>query len=122
MLVSKAIEIVKTEKACIDRQGTPDCPNRDCLNCDLCLPAEEIIEAYKMAIEALKQSERSGEWAETEVFDIKDTNGNHVIEELQSARCTACGLYHTTPYNYSYYHYKFCPNCGARMKRGKRGK
>ena len=51
------------------------------------------------------------EWVEREVFD----NSEAQIEQWQSAKCTACGLYHTTPFLYYFYEYKFCPNCGARM-------
>lgn len=39
------------------------------------------------------------------------------VEEWQEAQCSVCGLWHTTPYLYYYEHYKYCPNCGARMER-----
>ena len=51
-----------------------------------------------------------GRWLEKEV------NSDKVIEEWQSARCSKCNLYHTTPYSYYFDDYKFCPNCGARME------
>ena len=51
-----------------------------------------------------------GEWTEKEVIQDK------VIEEWQSARCSNCGRYHTTPYMYYFDDYDFCPNCGAMMK------
>ena len=51
-----------------------------------------------------------GEWLEKEVNDdIK-------ITEWQSARCSNCGLYHTTPYMYYFDEYNYCPNCGADMR------
>ena len=50
-----------------------------------------------------------GEWAEREV--LEDT----VINEWQSARCSECGKYHTTPYMYYFDNFNFCPNCGAKM-------
>ena len=37
------------------------------------------------------------------------------IEEWQSAKCSKCGKYHTTPYLYFFTDYAYCPNCGARM-------
>ena len=37
------------------------------------------------------------------------------IEEWQSAKCSKCGKYHTTPYLYYFTDYAYCPNCGARM-------
>lgn len=39
-----------------------------------------------------------------------------VIEEWQSAKCSYCGLYHTTPYMYYFYEFKYCPNCGKEME------
>ena len=38
-----------------------------------------------------------------------------VITEWQSARCTYCNKYHTTPYLYYFDNFAYCPNCGARM-------
>lgn len=49
-----------------------------------------------------------GEWIEKEVFMMKGA-------EMQSARCSVCKLYHTTPYMYYFKNYKYCPNCGAKM-------
>ena len=49
-----------------------------------------------------------GRWTE------KETSEN-TIDEWQSAKCTNCGKYHTTPYLYYFNDYKFCPNCGAKM-------
>lgn len=38
-----------------------------------------------------------------------------LIEEWQSARCSNCGKYHTTPYLYYFKKYDYCPSCGAYM-------
>ena len=51
-----------------------------------------------------------GKWVEKEV--LEDT----IINEWQSARCSECGKYHTTPYMYYFDNFKFCPNCGADMR------
>lgn len=51
---------------------------------------------------------KNGKWEEIKVFPASEI-------ELQSARCSACKRYHTTPYLYNYTHYNFCPHCGARM-------
>ena len=48
---------------------------------------------------------RHGEWKEREAD----------AEHWQSAKCSVCGRYHTTPYMYSFKNYNYCPNCGARM-------
>lgn len=56
---------------------------------------------------------QTGEWLEKEVYSEK------VIDEWQSAKCSKCERYHTTPYMYSFKEYEFCPHCGARMKEDK---
>lgn len=53
---------------------------------------------------------RNGKWIERKV---SSTNADI---EFQSARCSVCNRYHTTPYLYSFYLDNFCPNCGARME------
>ena len=53
---------------------------------------------------------KTGKWEEREVLSKK------VIEEWQSARCSVCGRYHTTPYMYYFDNFSFCPNCGADMR------
>jgi len=35
---------------------------------------------------------------------------------FQSAKCSACGCYHTTPYAFNHFtKYNYCPSCGAKM-------
>ena len=51
-----------------------------------------------------------GEWEECMV------NDEPILEEWQSASCSSCGLYHTTPYMYNFKRYNYCPNCGADMR------
>ena len=55
---------------------------------------------------------KKGEWLEKDVFT--STKGR--IKEWQSAKCSVCGKYHTTPYLYYFGNYNFCPNCGAEMR------
>ena len=63
-------------------------------------------------LDRLEQSERkTGKWEEREV------SSEQVIDEWQSARCSVCGLYHTTPYMYYFNGFNFCPSCGARMEK-----
>lgn len=73
---------------------------------------------HKMAIEVLKEVPAvdavpvvHGRWTEQHVDYASDC----AIDEVQTAKCSVCGLYHTTPYMYSFTDYKFCPNCGAKM-------
>jgi len=53
-----------------------------------------------------------GKWEQKEVFSLDDTT----IEQMQSARCSSCGKYHTTPFSYYFSKYNYCPNCGAKME------
>ena len=53
-----------------------------------------------------------GKWEQKEIFGVEETT----IEQMQSACCSVCGKYHTTPYSYYFSKYNYCPNCGARMK------
>lgn len=52
-------------------------------------------------------------WLEKEV--VSPIDGIPPIEEWQSARCSACGKYHTTPYMYYFDEYAYCPSCGEPM-------
>ena len=54
MTREEAIEIIKTERECVERNTQNEC-DRDCINCDLLRADEEIFSAYDMAIEALKE-------------------------------------------------------------------
>lgn len=54
----KAIEILCNEMMCVRRQDTPMCkrmliPTEGCKGCDLVKDDKEVIEAYRIAIEAL---------------------------------------------------------------------
>lgn len=55
-----------------------------------------------------------GTWEEKETFCVADDDP--IISQWQSARCSECGKYHTTPYMYHFNDYNYCPNCGAKMK------
>ena len=54
-----------------------------------------------------------GKWEEKETFCV--TDDDPIISQWQSARCSECGKYHTTPYMYYFDNYNFCPHCGAKM-------
>ena len=58
MTMQRAVDILKTERECVERAGTAT-PNkacdRACADCDLVLDDKEILEAYNMAIKALEQ-------------------------------------------------------------------
>lgn len=56
------------------------------------------------------EERKKGKWEERKVSSEK------VIDEWQSARCSVCGRYYTTPYMYYFDDYSYCPNCGADMR------
>ena len=55
-----------------------------------------------------------GKWEQKEIINLDDTT----IEQMQSACCSVCGKYHTTPYSYYFSEYNYCPSCGARLGNG----
>lgn len=73
--------------------------------------ADRQAEIFEQIID-VQPTVLQGKWEEQTVEDIKVAG----VEELQSARCSACGLYHTTPYLYYFKRYNYCPHCGARME------
>ena len=54
MTLSEAIMIIKTEKACVERQGC----DRECKNCDLVMDSADIIEAFDMATKYLAEANK----------------------------------------------------------------
>ena len=53
MTAQRAISVIQNEAACVSRQTCPGCDRR-CGQCDLVLDDREILEAYSMAVNALK--------------------------------------------------------------------
>lgn len=51
------LEVMEREKTCVLRQGTADC-DRDCKNCDLVLPTDEVVKAYDYVTEHIRACER----------------------------------------------------------------
>ena len=63
------------------------------------------------------QEVKHGRWIERTVHEAQRLHP----DEWQSAKCSNCGKYHTTPYLYYFDVYNFCPNCGAKMDRKEDG-
>lgn len=71
----------------------------------------ELIDAsatIKSQTVQLHYGVKHGRWEEKTVSYYR-------IEQWQSARCSVCGRYHTTPYLYYFTDYNHCPSCGAQM-------
>lgn len=58
------------------------------------------------------QQNATGSWVEKQVIDNEEVE----IGQWQSARCSKCDKYHTTPYLHYFDDYNYCPNCGAKME------
>jgi len=69
----------------------------------------DVIRNAPSVVPTTEQSSEIGEWIEIEVCDNN-------VDEWQSAKCSVCGKYHTTPYLYYFDNFNYCPNCGAKMK------
>ena len=95
MTKEQAIEIIRKEYLCVDR----DCDiERSCGKCDLMIPTKEpILEALDMAIEALKQEPKTGHWKRI------GKRGEYAYI------CSQCN--HESMYNGN-----FCSHCGADMR------
>ena len=100
----EAIETI-CRASCEDMSETTQ---RQCALNDAC----EVIEMFK---DVPSVEPKRGKWEEKSTFDV-DESGEQIIQEWQSARCSVCGKYHTTPYMYYFDVYNFCPNCGADMR------
>ena len=72
--------------------------------------AKAIIESVP-TIDPVKH----GKWMEKKVTH-EDNRRSTIIADWQSAKCSNCGRYHTTPYLYYFDHYNYCPNCGAKVE------
>ena len=54
MLIEEAVELIKNELECVNRNVEKNC-DRMCSDCDLVRGVAEIRQAYQMAIEALEK-------------------------------------------------------------------
>ena len=56
MSTEQILKVLKNERECIARQGTEKC-DRNCKDCDLCLPDDEILEVYDFLINSYSMTE-----------------------------------------------------------------
>lgn len=121
MTNKEAITILKNEVKCIQLQDTPKCARfvgGTCAVCPLVLPTATVLEAYRLAMDALAAKM-------PKAIGTVDENGNIKIElirphgewlptpdDLAEFKCSICDKPHFWKDN-------FCPNCGARMEGGK---
>ena len=108
-LISRAAAIAEIEEYL---HGLDSCISEDKLKLDgyrngLQVAIQEINNAPAVNAAPVVR----GRWLERHM--VHDA---HLIDEWQSALCSRCGKYHTTPYLYYFENYNYCPNCGAKME------
>lgn len=99
---NRALEIMQTEKSCVERNEANEC-DRKCEACNLVLPAQEVLEAYDLVI-ALLSDEPVGEW-------VHEYDENGLPTFKHKWRCPVCNSTQT------YGQPKHCPECGVRLGR-----
>lgn len=100
---NKALEVMLTEKCCVERQEDISKCDRRCGECDLLLPTEEVLQAYDFVINMLTEKERPhGKWIYHEDW---------YLGEESPWECSECG----TCYDYGD-NTNFCGECGADMR------
>lgn len=104
---------IKVNEDCISRKWIADKIICKCFELNDNYDVQQILEDINNAPSVIP-NRIEGEWEEKETFHNADDNP--IIEEWQSAKCSVCNKYHTTPYMYSFSNYNYCPNCGARME------
>jgi len=93
----------------ISRKWLMECVDEGWIKFDTEKDKNTYVHLVRDIAPSAQPERKTGKWEEKAVSDEK------VIDEWQSARCSACGKYHTAPYMYYFNNYNYCPNCGARM-------
>lgn len=66
-------------------------------------------------IPSAEPERKKGKWIEIS-WSEPDPNVCCTSYMMQSAKCSVCGKYHTTPYFHRLEYFHYCPNCGADMR------
>lgn len=106
MTYEDALNIIKTERECVKRQNGSFCDNqRDCINCDLAIPDQSVIEAYDITIEALEKQLPKKE--------VKKTAITYDGELQEYGVCPICGEQARIAGTMTA---KYCWKCGQRLE------
>ena len=73
---------------------------------------DELMKVWTERFSGIPSAEperKTGKWVDRAVYYLAKC-------EYQTAKCSVCGMYLTTPYMYYFDEYRFCPNCGADMR------
>ena len=95
------------------RKGTEE--NVDIIPKRLVDTVLDIMDAIMLDIDEQPTIEaepvKHAEWTDADVYYIWGGNA-----EMQTAKCSNCGKYHTTPYLYHFNVYAYCPWCGSKIR------
>lgn len=106
------IQVLQREIECVKRKSSTNCT--DCLNCDLLMPDERILTAYKNAIDALQNEQ-----------GVTVQECGHWVSFTECANAGVyCSVCHKKVYKEDYARCNrknklrsdYCPNCGAKME------
>ena len=76
----------------------------------------EMLDTLYVKLNEIPSAERKkGKWIEIS-WSEPDPNVCCTSYAIQSAKCSICGKYHTTPYLHNLVYFPFCPNCGSDMR------
>lgn len=111
MTNNEAVSIIRKEYLCVDR----DCDiERNCGKCDLVMPSKEpILQAYKMAIKALEQETKTGQWEHGRELSRVFISGVLKGINYEDWHCSNC---HCVVEQSIKPKWSYCPNCGAKMQ------
>ena len=74
----------------------------------------QLAEWLTELTERRKAEPQEGEWENITTCTAEEAG----METLQQMRCSVCKRWHTEPYIYYVTPSNYCPNCGAKMKKG----
>ena len=74
----------------------------------------QLAEWLTELTERRKAEPQEGEWENITTCTAEEAG----VETLQQMRCSVCKRWHTEPYIYYVKPSNYCPNCGAKMKKG----
>ena len=81
--------------------------------CETCADDHRQLAEWLTELKS-RRVEKEGEWENVTTCTTEEAG----IDTLQQMRCSVCKRWHTEPYIYYVEPSNYCPNCGARMKKG----
>lgn len=107
MTEQEAIEIIKTEKICVERNDAGINCDRNCGRCDLLMNSDKILVAYTMAISALE-----------EIQQYRSLGTVEELREVREKQVPKKPVIKSDKFSDLIQHY-YCPSCGSYF--GQRG-